>query len=110
MGLRLGAITLDCNDPNKLAEFWAGVMGRTIRPPDSYSDPYTQLIDPSGREPLLLLQKVPERKAGKNRAHIDLWTANLDPEVDRIEALGAARLTEVVVENGIHWVVMADPE
>jgi predicted enzyme related to lactoylglutathione lyase len=55
---------------------------------------------------------VPEAKSGtKNRLHLDLRTADLDAEVDRVVSLGATRLTtEPVTEDGWRWHVLADPD
>ncbi|WP_443055319.1 VOC family protein [Streptomyces sp. NBC_00258] len=62
--------------------------------------------------PTLLLQHVPEPKQGKNRMHLDLdfGTADLTSEVNRLEQLGAARLSEELNEHGFRWIVVVDPE
>ncbi|WP_338702767.1 VOC family protein [Streptomyces sp. Q6] len=62
--------------------------------------------------PTLLLQHVPESKQGKNRMHLDLdfGTTDLVPEVNRLEQLGATRLSEELSEHGFRWIVVADPE
>jgi hypothetical protein len=70
------------------------------------------LRDPSGAEPTLGLQVVPEPKVVKNRVHLDLVpTAGLlEDEIRRLEGLGARRVR--YVENDpdeSHW-IMADPE
>ncbi|MGW3765434.1 VOC family protein, partial [Streptomyces sp. NPDC005131] len=66
----------------------------------------------SAPAPTVLLQHVPEPKQGKNRMHLDLdfGTENLASEVDRLERLGAARLSEELSEHGFRWIVVADPE
>ena len=61
--------------------------------------------------PDLVLQRVPEPKAGKNRMHLDLRVPTLEPELARLTVLGAEVLTpEPIDEDGFRWVVMADPE
>jgi predicted enzyme related to lactoylglutathione lyase len=61
--------------------------------------------------PELVLQPVPEPKAGKNRMHLDLRVPQLEPELTRLTALGANVLTpEPIDEDGSRWVVMTDPE
>ena len=59
----------------------------------------------------MLLQRVGDAKQGKNRVHLDLRTADLAAELERVTGLGAARLTsEPVVEDGWRWHVLADTE
>ena len=72
---------------------------------------YLLLVDQTGQQPKLLLQRVTEPKSGKNRMHFDIETPTVDEEVARLEALGAQRLeADAVEEHGSRWVVMADPE
>jgi predicted enzyme related to lactoylglutathione lyase len=61
--------------------------------------------------PKLLLQRVDEAKAGKNRMHLDIDSPDVDGEVARLEGLGARRLeADARTEFNSRWVVMADPE
>jgi predicted enzyme related to lactoylglutathione lyase len=68
------------------------------------------LVDADGTQPKLLLQRVDEPKAGKNRMHFDIETPAVDAEVARLEKLGATCLVDAIEEHGTRWVVMADPE
>jgi predicted enzyme related to lactoylglutathione lyase len=107
MAAKLGLV-LDCADPDKLAEFWSAAIGYTTL---GGAGSYVLLADADGRQPKLLLQRVPEAKPGKNRMHLDIETATVDDEVARLEELGAKRLEgEARAEHGTHWVIMADPE
>ena len=47
------------------------------------------ISEPAGGRLPLYLQPVPEPKAGKNRAHVDLEASSLPAEIDRLCALGA---------------------
>ncbi len=59
----------------------------------------------------MLLQRTPDDKRQKNRLHLDLRTASLEEEVERILALGASLLTDrPVVEHGWRWHILADPD
>jgi hypothetical protein len=59
----------------------------------------------------LLLQRVPEPKAGKNRMHLDIVVEDIEPEVQRLQELGAHRIDEGVKSfGGTSWVRMLDPE
>jgi hypothetical protein len=57
------------------------------------------------------LQRVADKKQGKNRLHLDLRTRDLGTEVQRLRDLGAVVLTDrPVIEAGWRWHVLADPE
>ena len=100
-------LVLDCRDPDALAEFWSEALGYTTI---GGAGNYVLLADGDGQGPKLLLQRVPEPKAGKNRMHLDVETPDVDGEVDRLERLGATRTGAALAEHGSTWVVMSDPE
>jgi predicted enzyme related to lactoylglutathione lyase len=103
-------IVLDCADLDRSAAFWGGALGYAA-PPAGTPGPYRQLLPADGDGPELLLQQVSERKAGKNRVHLDLRVPDLDDEVARLLALGARHTTGVPVEeDGWTWYVLADPD
>lgn len=78
-----------------------------VRHPDDAYD----VTSGAGQGRRLLFQRVPEKKTGKNRLHIDVHTeqGNRDAETARLEALGATA-QRTVREQGGAWVVMTDPE
>jgi len=101
-------LVLDCAHPERLAEFWSAALGYTTL---GAAGSYVLLVDEIGQRPKLLLQRVPEAKAGKNRMHLDIETPAVDDEAARLEQLGATRLVhEPRTEHGTRWVTMADPE
>ena len=82
-------ITFDCADPDRLAHFWADLLGYQLDPPppgyDSWEDWLREqgipeadwnmasaVSDPEGRGPRIFLQRVPEKKQVKNRVHLDV--------------------------------------
>ena len=101
-------LVLDCAEPQLLEEFWRGALGyRTYYS----SDAHVILVpsDDTNASPLVL-QQVPEPKAGKNRMHIDLVADDIEPEVDRLIALGAKRVHDGVQNVGeVRWVTLLDP-
>jgi predicted enzyme related to lactoylglutathione lyase len=104
---KLGLV-LDCADPERLAEFWSAAIGYTTL---GCAGNYVLLVDETGQQPKLLLQRVGEPKAGKNRMHFDIETPTVDEEAARLESLGARRIAaDAIEEHGNRWVVMADPE
>ena len=107
MAATLGLV-LDCADPDRLADFWSAAIGYTTL---GGAGSYVLLVDADGVQPKLLLQRVSEPKAGKNRMHFDIETPLVDEEAARLEGLGAMRLVaDAVEEHGSRWIVMADPE
>jgi predicted enzyme related to lactoylglutathione lyase len=102
-------VVIDCGDLDRAAQFWTSVLGyaRSGGPSGSYQG----LVPSDGQGVEILLQRVPDVKSGKNRLHLDLRTAELDSEVERVVALGALRLTsEPVREEGWSWHILADPD
>lgn len=108
------SMVLDSVDPEALVEFWSAALGyRSVAAPGDYRV-LAPPPDDAGRGPLLVLQRVPGPRQGKNRAHLDLHPGDVPGHVARLEALGGRRLggpvTELLAEFGIWWQVMADPE
>jgi predicted enzyme related to lactoylglutathione lyase len=106
MPLRLFSITMDCDDPVQLAEFWAEVTGYDVQTANEH---IAVLTGDGTVGPRFMLIKVPEDKTAKNRMHIDLGTTDLDREVDRVVGLGAT-LKGRYEEWGVTWATLADPE
>jgi hypothetical protein len=109
MGYKAGVeVVLDCAEPKGLSTFWRKALDYR----DHYSDANLAVLVPKeGIGSPLLLQRVPEPKAGKNRMHLDIVVDDIEAEVDRLHGLGAARLDEGVQSfGGTRWVRMSDPE
>jgi len=98
---------LDCADADALADFWAAALGFTR---GRFRPPYVRLRDPHGRWPDLLLQQVPEPKAGKNRMHLDIQVTDVAPEVARLRALGATEVQPAHDDGGYLTAILADPQ
>ncbi len=101
-------LMLDCTEPRGLAEFWCAALDyRTY-----YTDTNMAVLVPTdGMASPLILQGVPEAKAGKNRMHLDIVADDIEAEIHRLEALGAHRIDEGVQSfGGTRWVRMSDPE
>ena len=109
--LDLRTIVIDCADPNRLATWWAEVLGWEVRLDDSpvhdghdWAWAYT-----SGRDTKLAFQQVPEGKVVKNRLHLDLFAHDVEHEVARVEALGGRRLWNSTDPDDV-FVTMGDLE
>ena len=86
--------------------FWGAALGYEHR--DSVGQ-YRALVDPAGKGPKMLLQRVDEPKSAKNRLHLDLHVVDVAAAADRLTALGAQRVRRVD-QFGIFWITMLDPE
>ena len=80
-------VVLDVNDLARATEFWSAALGFPVQ------RPITQFMvlrpdDPEDHRPHLILQKVPEGKVAKNRAHMDLFFPSRDAARDRLLSLG----------------------
>ena len=95
-------ITFDCSDPERVAAFWAEVLGYEVQHG-------VVAADPAGVGPRLYFQRVPEGKVVKNRVHLDVRVgtglvgeqrlAALEAEAVRLEALGATRGTLLLADD-----------
>jgi predicted enzyme related to lactoylglutathione lyase len=102
------AIVLDCADPGALARFWAAALRYQVV---GGAGSYVMLLPDRRPGPQILLQRVPEAKTAKNRMHLDVHTADIESEADRLTQLGAHRVEGTVrAEHGSHWILMTDPE
>lgn len=112
MTLHIHSITVDCVDPYQQARFWSEVSGWQEDPddPNLPDDPEGRIVTVHGMS--LLFIPVPERKAVKNRMHLDLQPQDRtrDEEVDRILGIGATLVDDQRRPDGTGWVVLADPE
>lgn len=101
-------LVLDCRDPESLAPFWAAALDYEIA---GGAGAYVMLVPKTAGPPNLLLQRVPEVKATKNRMHMDVHVADIDAEAARLESLGASWLSSSAIEeHGMRWHLLADPE
>lgn len=102
----MGMITIDCADPRGLARFWTAALGTTVA--QDYEGEFLILAPAEGGLPLAL-QRVPEPRAGKNRAHVDFGYEDREAEVKRLVELGAKEVGRHEVP-GLAWTVLVDPE
>jgi hypothetical protein len=113
---KITEIVFDCLEPSILAGFWERTLDDfNIREYDDHeitklaaqglkpeSDPQVALDGPHFN---IFFQISKEAKRVKNRIHLDICAGNREPEVQRLEALGAS-------VRDIHetYTVMLDPE
>ena len=105
--MKVGSVVVDCNDFYKMLAFWQEALHYVTRGPAE--DDWVVLRDPEGRHVNVSLQKVPEKRVGKNRLHFDLYTPDQEGEVERLLGIGATRHPRVP-EPDEDFIVLADPE
>lgn len=120
----LGNITFACEDPGRLAGFWAAALGYVEQeaPPEfmeawlaAGGDPNgaAAIVDPEGTGPRLFFERKAKTPTASIPIHLDLNAPDREAEVERLLELGArvvetrTRTTGPYVET---WTVMKDPE
>jgi hypothetical protein len=103
----VGSVVVDCNDFDRMMRFWQVALHYDAR--GLVEDDFVILKDPSGVHVNVSLQKVPEKRIGKNRLHFDLYTSDQAGEVERLLGLGATRHPRDP-EPDEDFIVLADPE
>lgn len=121
MASRLTEISLDCHDPDRLAEFWTAALDWVVLerepglvevgPARATDQALLDAVRSGPVPPTMFLAAVGEGKVVKNRMHLDLSPVDRsrDEEVERLLALGATR-ADVGQTGEESWVVLADPE
>jgi predicted enzyme related to lactoylglutathione lyase len=108
MGSRIGTIVIDAADVEGLGAFWATVLGWTAH---RDADGDLVLADPTGRAGFeMLVMRVPEPKAVKNRIHIDLNPSDSDQAEELARLLGLGAMKVDIGQGDQRWIVLADPE
>lgn len=102
----VNSIAFDCADPDRLAAFWGELLGVGVR---SREDQYVWLERQREGAYALMFQQVPDPTPGKNKLHLDCYTADLEAMTVRVSELGG-RLVERQVSASFVWNVYADPE
>lgn len=97
---RVATVVVDVSDGDHDSElsFWAAATGQQL-PELDYPEYHGGLLP--GQDIGLLVQRLGE---GTARIHLDIYTDDVDAEVQRLEHLGAQR-----VEQARTWWVMRDP-
>jgi ribonuclease E len=85
---QLGWIQVDCEDPERLAAFWAALLATDVRGRLGEPPQYVFLNAAGGDAPRLSFQRVPQAKQGKNRIHFDLAVTDLEEATRSAVALG----------------------
>ena len=97
-------LALDTADLAAVAPFWAALLTGTTDSVDG-----DNVVDPSGRVPLLWFQHTDAHETPRQRFHIDLWVPH-DVADERIATAVAAGGRVVDDSSAPAFVVLADPD
>ncbi|MHA7279590.1 VOC family protein [Arthrobacter sp. MDT2-2] len=97
-------LALDTADPAAIGPFWAALLTG-----DSGAVDGDDVVDPSGRVPLLWFQHTDAHDTPRQRFHLDLWVPH-DAADARIAAAVAAGGTVVDATRAPSFTVLADAE
>jgi hypothetical protein len=108
--LRLACICIDSPEPSTLANFWEAALGwqRVDEDDEGVALRSEDSAGAGRRVPDLLILKVDDARAVKNRLHLDFRPDDQAKEVSRLIGLGARRAD--IGQGDVTWVVLADPE
>lgn len=103
------SIVLDCLDPPLLLPFWEVALEQNKT---WGNDDFTVIAPPRGESGVvLILQRVPEKKSGKNRMHIDLHPGDVAAKRAELESLGATfKARNELPGSDTWWFMLLDPE
>ena len=100
-------LTFDAYDAQATALFWAAALGRDVAP--GASPAHAELLDDAAAGlPRIVFEQVTDGRPARNALHLDLVTADLIREAERLVRLCARRLGGV--SAGTAWVTLTDPE
>ena len=110
MPASVGYLVIDATDPERLAQFWCGLLD--VRVDTTLGDGQFVVLSAAKDGLTVGFQRVSEKKAGKNRLHLDLIVEDLDEATAEIETLGGRWLEPGNTREleGFQWRCMADPE
>jgi catechol 2,3-dioxygenase-like lactoylglutathione lyase family enzyme len=106
---QLRSVVLDCKDPAKLADFYAGILGGTVNKDE---DTWVVLIDPQDNR--ISFQLAPDYEppqfpdpSGSQQFHLDILVEDADKAEREVLALGATRVQDAPGEDQFR--VFLDP-
>jgi catechol 2,3-dioxygenase-like lactoylglutathione lyase family enzyme len=108
MSVVINTLTVDCRDPQALAEFWTAALGWQVVDESDEGVMIAPFAEPRPGVFPVFFATNPDDKIVKNRWHFDLAPRDQAEEVARLQALGARHAD--IGQGEVSWVVMADVE
>ena len=105
MGIRLGSIVVNCADIEVMTDFWCAALGLVPNHREA-GDDFRVL---RGERVNLSLQVVTSPVSARDQMHLDLYTDDVDAQVERLRDLGAEWVRREDDPEDT-YVVLRDPE
>ncbi len=107
--LYLATVVLNVRDMRRGVEFWSAALGYQPRGQD-WDDEFMMLVHPwrAGLPVSLQLTSNPPKEPA--RVHLDLYTGEQGRQVERLVALGAARVEDWPYPDDPDFIVLRDPD
>jgi catechol 2,3-dioxygenase-like lactoylglutathione lyase family enzyme len=111
MACRITGLVLNCREPERLAAFWAEVLGWEVLGREGDDVEIGPPAGAYGPQPTIVFGAVPDPTPGRLRLHVDVNPTDRDQaaELERLLALGA-RPADVGQAGDEPWHVLQDPE
>jgi predicted enzyme related to lactoylglutathione lyase len=110
MAHRLAGITIDCQDPARLASFWSALLDMPVTGEHGDDAGWATVGSRLDGRPRLTFQRVPEPKTTKARIHLDIQVHDIDAAREQVESLGGRWSGERHDYDEGVVMVMHDPE
>jgi Glyoxalase-like domain len=105
--IKIGSIVIACYEFDKMLTFWQEALHYIPRQPAKNG--WVVLCDPNGKLPNVSLDRRPQKRSGRSRLHLDLYTNNQQEEVKRLTKIGASRYPWRYKQND-DFIVLEDPD
>ncbi|WP_027861116.1 VOC family protein [Marmoricola sp. URHB0036] len=105
MGIRLGSTVVNCADIEVMTDFWSAALGLV----PSRREPGDDFRVLRGERVNLSLQVASSPVSARDQMHLDLYSDDVDAQVERLRALGAEWVRRDDDPEDT-YVVLRDPE
>lgn len=105
MGIRVGSTVVNCADLDAMTRFWSAALDLV----PSSLDPDDDFRRLDGQRVNVSLQRTDTPVTARDQMHLDLYTDDLERQLERLTSLGATVVRQVG-EGAEHYVVLTDPE
>jgi predicted enzyme related to lactoylglutathione lyase len=105
---RVCHVVMNCDDLDRAVEFWSAALDATEEPLSEQSRHIYRRLWLPDTDIRVLLQRTNDKKVSKERMHLDIETDDVEAEVRRLTALGAAHWDHQQ-ERGYDFWMLRDP-
>jgi predicted enzyme related to lactoylglutathione lyase len=106
MSIRLGSTVINCADLEVMTRFWSAALD--LLPSSTQPDDDFRVL--RGDRVNVSLQRVATPVTARDQMHLDLYSDDVEAQLERLTALGATMVRRAVDDDEDHYVVLTDPE